>query len=91
MARDYYRLPDGRVISTDASATKHANTIDYTLADGSIVTAVRSTSERQRMALDMSACVRGYLADKYGHGRDLSWHPLFVAARSLFCDLMEGE
>ena len=38
---EFYQLPDGRVIPTDASATKSAPAIDFALADGTIITATR--------------------------------------------------
>jgi hypothetical protein len=34
-----YRLPDGRIVRCDVTATKYARVIDFTLADGSIVVA----------------------------------------------------
>lgn len=37
-----YRLPDGRIVLCDASATKDARIIDFTLANGSIVSAIQA-------------------------------------------------
>ena len=39
-----YRLPNGRVVLVDATATKGVGLIDFTLADGRIVFAVRERS-----------------------------------------------
>ncbi len=36
-----YRLPTGQIVRCDASATKYAPVIDFTLADGTIVQATR--------------------------------------------------
>jgi hypothetical protein len=36
-----YRLPDGRVVAVHADVARGTRTIDYTLADGTIVTAQR--------------------------------------------------
>lgn len=37
----WYRLPDGRLVRVDATAAKGALVIDFTLASGKIVQAVR--------------------------------------------------
>jgi hypothetical protein len=39
MRFDYYRLPDGRVVPVDATASKAAKTIGFTEIGGRIVTA----------------------------------------------------
>ncbi len=36
-----YRLPDGRIVAVDVTACKDERVIDFTLADGQIVQAVR--------------------------------------------------
>ncbi len=41
-----YLLPDGRIVAVDASAAKGALLIDYTLADGAIVQAIREKADR---------------------------------------------
>jgi len=37
-----YRLPNGRIVRVEASVAKGAALVDYTLADGDIVYAVRA-------------------------------------------------
>jgi len=44
---DYYRLPDGRVIPTDATATKGAPTTGFTTKDGKQVTATLMNAAEQ--------------------------------------------
>ena len=41
MTFENYRLPDGRIVRVDATASKGAATITYELARGNIVTATR--------------------------------------------------
>lgn len=40
MTFEMYRLPDGRVVPVDATASKGARTIGFTLTGGEVVTAV---------------------------------------------------
>lgn len=46
---------------------------------------------RTEKAFAVSEGVRSYLRGRYGDGRDLSWHPLFCAARDLFIYLIDGN
>lgn len=46
---EMYRLPDGRVVPVDASASKGAATIGFTLKGGRIVTAVHVPSTSSRL------------------------------------------
>lgn len=46
------------------------------------------TNEERAQAIRVG--VLAYLKSRYGCG-DLSWHPLFAAARDLFCWLMDGR
>lgn len=46
MTFELYRLPLGRIVSVDASASKGAPEIEFTLADGRIVTAVKVTTNQ---------------------------------------------
>jgi hypothetical protein len=47
MTFDRYRLPDGRVVNVDSTASKGAQTIGFTLIGGTIVTATLVAAYRE--------------------------------------------
>lgn len=53
-----YQLPDGRFVQVSYDVCRMASTIDYTLADGSVVLAVIAPRERQGRRIVCGDCNR---------------------------------